>query len=286
MSLPLDPELAGWVGRSALARDIVTAAMVDGLHATLDHDTAPVREGDPAPQGIHWLCATLKVRARDIGADGHPHLGLLLPPVKLPRRMWAGSVIDFHRPIRTGERIERHSTILSITPKTGSAGPLVFVETQHELRAGGERALTERHTIVFRSPPDTSRHGKVESKGAAPNEAPADFSHTVRPDPVMLFRYSALTFNGHRIHYDQPYVTGVEGYPGLVVHGPLIATLLLDLVASRHGDNALKRFSFRGVAPAYGDEPLTLEARTSADGLALRAVSGDGRVITTAEGHL
>jgi 3-methylfumaryl-CoA hydratase len=103
---------------------------------------------------------------------------------------------------------------------------------------------------------------------------------------VLLFRYSALTFNGHRIHYDQPYVTKVEGYPGLVVHGPLIATLLLDLVAGRYGDNALKQFSFRGVAPAYGDEPLFLEARKSADGLVLRAVSGDGRVITTAEGVL
>ena len=118
MSEVLDPELAGWVGRSAVAHDIVTPAMVDALHATLDHDQLPARDGDPAPQGIHWLFATPKVRARDIGADGHPHLGLLLPPVKLPRRMWAGSVIDFHRPIRAGERIERRSTIASITPKT------------------------------------------------------------------------------------------------------------------------------------------------------------------------
>src|SRR4029077_20250430 len=124
MSQPLDPELAAWIGRSATASDVVTAAMVDGLHVTLDHDVPPVREGAAAPQGIHWLCATLKARARDIGADGHPHLGLLLPPVKLPRRMWAGSVIDFHRPIRVGDRIERRSTIRSITPKTGPAGPL------------------------------------------------------------------------------------------------------------------------------------------------------------------
>ncbi len=286
MNEPLDPDLAGWVDRSAVTSDIVTAAMVDGLHATLDHDVAPARGGDAAPQGIHWLCATPKARARDIAVDGHPHLGLLLPPVKLPRRMWAGSVIEFHRPIRVGDKVERHSTIRSITPKAGSAGPLVFVETDHEIRAGGEPALNERHTIVFRGPPDTSRHGKTESKRAGADEAAADFSRTVRPDPVMLFRYSALTFNGHRIHYDHPYVTTVEGYPGLVVHGPLIATLLLDLVASRHGDNALKHFAFRGVAPAYGDEPLTLEARKSADGLVLRAVSADGRVITTAEGVL
>ena len=285
MSKPLDPELAAWVGRSATARDVVTAAMVDGLHATLDHDVLPVAEGAAAPQGIHWLCATLKVRAREIGADGHPHLGLLLPPVKLPRRMWAGSVIDFCHPVRVGESIERRSTIRSITPKTGSAGPLVFVETDHEILANGERALIECHTIVFRGPPDTSKRSKAAAK-AEPAEAPAEFSRTLRPDPVMLFRYSALTFNAHRIHYDQPYVTKVEGYPGLVVHGPLIATLLLDLVASRHGDNALKRFSFRGLAPAYGNEPLTLEAHKAPEGLVLRAISGDGRVITTAEAVL
>jgi 3-methylfumaryl-CoA hydratase len=285
MSTALDPELAAWVGRSATASDVVTAAMVDGLHATLDHDTPPAHDGVAAPQGIHWLLATLKVRARDIGADGHPHLGLLLPPVKLPRRMWAGSAIDFHCPIRVGDRIERRSFIHSITPKTGSAGPLVFVEVEHDIRTGETPALTERHTIVFRGPPDTSRRAKVESKGG-PAKAPAYNSRTVRPDPVMLFRYSALTFNAHRIHYDQPYVTKVEGYPGLVVHGPLIATLLLDLVASRHGGNALKRFSFRGVAPAYGDEPLTLEERKTGEGIALRAVSGDGRLITTAEGVL
>jgi 3-methylfumaryl-CoA hydratase len=285
MSKPLDPELARWIGRNVVAHDIVTPAMVDALHATLDHDAPPARDGTAAPQGIHWLCATPKVRARDIGADGHPHLGLLLPPVKLPRRMWAGSVIDFHRPIRAGEPIERRSTIASITPKTGSAGPLVFVEVDHAVHAAGELALNERHTLVFRGPPDTSRRGKIESKGGIA-EAPADFSRTLRPDPVMLFRYSALTFNAHRIHYDYPYVTEVEGYPGLVVHGPLTATLLLDLVASQFGANALKRFSFRGVAPAYGDEPLTLEGRRTSAGLALRAVSGDGRVITTAEGVL
>ncbi len=280
-----DPDLAGWVGRSAVAHDILTPATVDGLNATLDRDLPPAREGTPAPQGIHWLCATPKVRARDIGADGHPHLGLLLPPVKLPRRMWAGSVIEFHRPLRAGDRIERRSTIRSITPKTGSSGPLVFVEVEHEVLAGGAAALNERHTIVYRGPPDTARRGQAEARGVA-GDGPADLERTLRPDPVMLFRYSALTFNAHRIHYDHPYVTRIEGYPGLVVHGPLIATLLLDLVAGHHGDNALKRFSFRGVAPAYGDEPLTLQGRRTEQGLSLRAVSAEGRLITTAEGVL
>jgi 3-methylfumaryl-CoA hydratase len=282
VSAALDPGLAGWVGRSATAHDIVTPAMVDGLHATLDHDLPPAREGDPAPQGIHWLCATPKVRARDIGDDGHPHLGLLLPPVKLPRRMWAGSAIDFRRPIRAGEQIERRSTIASITPKTGSAGPLVFVEVEHAVYASTELALNECHTIVFRGPPDSSQRGGSDAKTGS-GETPAEFSRTLRPDPVMLFRYSALTFNAHRIHYDYPYVTQVEGYLGLIVHGPLIATLLLDLAASEYGDNALKRFSFRGVAPAYGDELLSLEGRRAGAGLVLRAVSSDGRLITTAE---
>ncbi len=166
MSEALDPELAGWVGRSAMAHDIVTPAMVDALHATLDHDRPPAREGDPAPQGIHWLCATPKVRARDIGADGHPHLGLLLPPVKLPRRMWAGSVIDFHRPIRAGERIERRSTIASITPKTGSAGPLVFVEVDHavyaERRTGAERAPHDR--LPWSAGYQPARQGGIEGR--------------------------------------------------------------------------------------------------------------------------
>jgi 3-methylfumaryl-CoA hydratase len=282
----LDPKLAEWIGRSASDTDIVTPAMVDALDATLGYDIMPRKEGDQAPQGIHWLCGTQKSRTQDLGADGHTLLGLVLPPVKLPRRMWAGSVIDFHRPIRVGDRIERRSTIRSITPKTGSAGPLVFVEVEHDIRTSGERALTEVHTIVFRGPPDTIRHGKTESMGSAVNGRPPDIRYTLHPNEVMLFRYSALTFNSHRIHYDYPYVTKVEGYPGLVVHGPLIATLLINAVNNRFGGDSLKRFSFRGVAPAYCNDPLTIEARTTAEGFALRAVSGDGRLVMTAEGSL
>jgi 3-methylfumaryl-CoA hydratase len=259
--------------------------MLDGFLAMLDHET-PAPAGAAAPQGIHWLCATPRVRARDIGPDGHAHLGLILPSIDLPRRMWAGSSIEFHRPIRLGDAIERHSTIRAITPKVGSAGRLVFVEIDHVIRAKGEIALNERHTIVFRGPPDMSRRGAGDARhGDETTEAPA-FSRTVRPDPVLLFRYSALTFNSHRIHYDHPYVTSVEGYPGLVVHGPLIATLLLDLAAGHCGANALKTFSFRGQAPAYADAPLTLEGRRRQGGLHLRAVSGDGRVVATAEAGL
>jgi 3-methylfumaryl-CoA hydratase len=285
MTSTLDPKLASWIGRSTSAADVVTPGMLDGFLAMLDHET-PAPAGAVAPQGIHWLCATPRVRARDIGGDGHAHLGLLLPPVDLPRRMWAGSSIEFHKVIRLGDRVERQSMIRAITPKQGSAGPLVFVEVDHAIRANGEVALNEQHTIVFRSPPDFSQRAGSEKKSQEEMPEPSTFSRTVRPDPVLLFRYSALTFNSHRIHYDHPYVTGVEGYPGLVVHGPLVATLLLDLAAEHCGPNALKRFSFRGLAPAFADEPLLLEGRKRPDGLHLRAASGDGRLVMAAEGSL
>jgi 3-methylfumaryl-CoA hydratase len=285
-ALPLDAKLAAWIGWATTATDIVTSAMLEGFLALLDHEIPPATAGMAAPQGVHWLCATPRVRARDIGADGHPHLGLLLPPIDLPRRMWAGSAIEFMRPIRQGDAIERRSTIRSITPKTGSAGPLVFVEVDHAIRANGQAALQERHTIVYRSPPDANRRaGSNKNPMEESRKAPA-FARTVRPDPVLLFRYSALTFNSHRIHYDHPYTTQVEGYPDLVVHGPLIATLLLDLAASHYGANALKAFSFRGLAPAFAGEPLGLEGHPREGGLHLRAVSGDGRVVVTAEGTL
>ena len=235
--------------------------MVDGLHATLDHDTPAAREGAAAPQGIHWLCATPKVRARDIGADGHPHLGLLAAAGRTAAAHVGGQRHRFPPADPRGRRGSSGARpSASITPKTGSAGPLVFVEVDHAIHANGELALNERHTIVFRGPPDTSRRGKTASKADAA-EAPADFSRTLRPDPVMLFRYSALTFNAHRIHYDHPYVTQGRGLSG--ARRPWSADRN-PAARSRGepaiGDNALKRFSFRGVAPAYGDEPLTLEA--------------------------
>jgi 3-methylfumaryl-CoA hydratase len=189
------------------------------------------------------------------------------------------------RPIHQGDAVERRSTIRAITPKTGSAGPLVFIEVDHALDANGAIALNERHTIVFRSPPDVRRHGGSDKNRAEEMKETPAFTRTIRPDPVLLFRYSALTFNSHRIHYDHPYATQTEGYPGLVVHGPLIATLLLDLAASQHGANALKSFSFRGLAPAFADEPLILQGYVRPGGLHLRAVSGDGRLIVTAEGR-
>ncbi len=285
MTAAPDPNLAAWIGRSTSAADVVTPAMLDGFLAMLDHET-PAPAGAAAPQGIHWLCATPRVRARDIGPDGHAHLGLILPSIDLPRRMWAGSSIEFHRAIRLGDAIERHSTIRAITPKVGSAGRLVFVEIDHAIRAKGEIALNERHTIVFRGPPDMSRRAEAEKKPREDMPGRPSFSRVIRPDPVLLFRYSALTFNSHRIHYDHPYVTQTEGYPGLVVHGPLIATLLLDLAGRHLGNNVLTRFSFRGVAPAFAGEALELRAYATGNDLALRAISGDGRLIVTAEATL
>ena len=270
-------EWSSWVGRTREAEDTVTAGMVEGLRATLDSEATPA-SGEPAPQGIHWLLAPTREPMRALGADGHVARGDFLPPITLPRRMWAGSDIQFLRPIPVGARVRRRSEILAVTPKDGASGPLVFVDIDHATDADGTPAVRERQTIVYR-----------DVNGAPPrseaDDGPANFERRCRPDPVMLFRYSALTFNSHRIHYDQPYVTKVEGYPGLVVHGPLTASLLIDLCARQYGGNRLARFSFRAVSPAFVDNELVLRGRKLADGLELVAVS-EGRVVMRAKAVL
>jgi 3-methylfumaryl-CoA hydratase len=165
-------------------------------------------------------------RHSEIGPDGHPKRGGFLPPVPLPRRMWAGSRLTFVQPVRVGDALTRESRILDVSGKEGRTGHLVFVTVRHDYSLASGLAITEEHDIVYR---DNPQPGQPAPK---PTPAPTDsqFSREIVPDPVLLFRYSALTFNGHRIHYDRSYVTEVEGYPGLIVHGPLIATLLLDLL--------------------------------------------------------
>jgi 3-methylfumaryl-CoA hydratase len=281
----LDAKLAAWVGRSTIATDILTPAMVDGFVAMLDREPIGEKAGTPAPQGIHWLCALPRVKAGDLAPDGHPHRGLLLPPVDLPRRMWAGSAIEFLAPLCVGDHIERRSTIAAITPKTGSSGPLVFVDVDYVVTAGGREALRERHTIVYRGLPDLKRRDASRAPRSAPAEAPA-FARRVVPDPVLLFRYSALTFNAHRIHYDLSYATKVEGYPDLVVHGPLIATLLLDLAGRQYGENAVRRFSFRGLAPAFAGQVLELQGYPKGKDVVLQATTADGQLVVMAEASL
>ena len=262
-----------WVGRTESHADEVTRVPVQALAATLDRDDPLPIAGDPLPPLWHWLYFLPMCRQSDLGPDGHPQRGGFLPPVPLPRRMWAGGRLTFVAPLRIGDAIERTSTIVDVTAKEGRSGPLVFVVVRHAI--GGPRgpAIVEEHDIVYRAMPAAAEHA------VAPPPAPADatWSRTVRPDDVLLFRYSALTFNGHRIHYDRRYVTQVEGYPGLIVHGPLVATLLLDLVRRQIPDAVVTRFSFRAVSPLFDVAHFTVNGRRADDGsLALWAANADG----------
>src|SRR5262245_34023162 len=241
--------LKDWVGETSTRSDAITPIPYAALSATLDRDPAPPERGTPLPALWHWLYFLPLDRRSEIAADGHSQRGGFLPPVALPRRMWAGSQFQFHRPLRVGDAITRVSTIDAVTEKSGRTGPLVFVKVRHEIRANGEAAiaLTEFHDIVYRDAP------KASDVAPPPQAAPATAKWEKQwlADDVLLFRYSALTFNGHRIHYDRRYVTEVEGYPGLIVHGPLIATLLLDLLRWEMPDARVATFEFRAVRPLF-----------------------------------
>lgn len=288
---PDDP--AAWIGRTHSRRDIITERLVAGFTATL----APLSgtggatpDGVPpgsVPPGLFWCLAPDIVAAEDLGPDGHPRLGLFLPRLPYPRRMWAGGELRFHGAFATGDSVTRTSTIENIAFKTGSSGRLAFVTVRHHYGVGDRLVLDERQDIVYREPaPPGTATGGAPQAGATPIDVPAETPplavRDIATDPVMLFRYSALTFNGHRIHYDQPYATGVEGYAGLVVHGPLQATLLLDLVTHWLG-TLPGRFSYRGVAPLICGTPCRADLRASDEGgLSARIVTSGGQVTMTA----
>jgi len=255
-------QLQSWEGRSETLQDEITAAPVRGLAATLDRDDPAPVAGSELPPLWHWLYFLPRQRESELGRDGHARLGGFLPPVPLPRRMWAGGRLQWHAPLRVGEAVERTSRIASVAHKSGRSGELVFVLVRHEVRNAQGLALTEEHDIVYRAAP---RPGEP---APAPQAAPADaaWSRELVPDPVLLFRYSALTFNGHRIHYDRSFCTEEEGYPGLVVHGPLIATLLADLVRRQQPQARLASFSFKAVRPTFDLHPLRVNGRPGADG--------------------
>jgi 3-methylfumaryl-CoA hydratase len=271
--------LRDWVGRTEQRLDTVTAAPLAGLSATLDRtdDPAPVA-GTPLPPLAHWLYFLPQAPAREIGPDGHPKRGGFLPPVPLPRRMWAGGRLSFAHPIAVGDAINRRSTIARVDAKHGRSGALVFVTVRHEVSNAQGVAITEEHDIVYRDNPEPG------SVPPTPPMAPAgeQFSRAIQPDPVLLFRYSALTFNGHRIHYDRSYVTEVEGYPGLIVHGPLIATLLVDLLRRENPAAALKRFEFKAASPLFDIHPFSVCGRREGDGATLWARNHLGQLAMSA----
>ncbi|MDA8259521.1 MAG: MaoC family dehydratase N-terminal domain-containing protein [Betaproteobacteria bacterium] len=272
--------LRTWVGRTEVVEDIVAPSKVAALAATLDRDDAVPVAGDALPPPWHWTLCVPAARQSALGPDGHPARGGFLPPVPLPRRMWAGGRLTFPQPLRVGETVQRRSQVMSVEHKSGRSGELVFVLVRHEFHGPRDLCITEEHDIVYRDLPGAA--GSAVPPAPTFAKAPTDsaWERQIVPDDVLLFRYSALTFNGHRIHYDRRYVTEVEGYPGLIVHGPLIATLLVDLLRRKLPRARVATIEFRAVKPVFDIAPFHVCGRPEADGRAVKLWTRD------AEGHL
>lgn len=279
------PLLTQWLGRTRESTDTLTPRLVEAYCATLAPNLASTKPGE-APPAIHWCLAPEAAIASRIGADGHPLTGDFLPPIPLPRRMWAGGRVETIAPLQLGDRVVRRSKIAAITHKEGRSGTLCFVTVEHELATERGVAIRERQDLVYRdvAPPATgeARTGVADAAATA-SVAQCDLAWSVQTSPVLLFRYSALTFNSHRIHYDLPYATGVEGYAGLVVHGPLQASLLLNLAATLGGSTP-RLFDYRGVAPLIAGGTFLVCGQRQADGLRCwtQSAAGEQRMTATA----
>ena len=265
--------LQGWAGKTETLMDDITAAPVRGLSATLDCDDPAPSPGTALPPLWHWLYFLPQHRQSEIGPDGHAKRGGFLPPVPLPRRMWAGGRLHWAQanPLVVGDAVRRTSRIESVTHKAGRTGDLLFVLVKHEVHNAKGLALTEEHDIVYRAAAQPGDPAALP----VPAEKDAAWQRSIIPDDVLLFRYSALTFNGHRIHYDRQYVTEIEGYPGLIVHGPLIATLLVDLLRCNTAGAFVKSFSFKAVRPTFDLHPFRLSGQPSSDGKTVRLWAED-----------
>lgn len=265
-----------WIGRNERASDYLTPALMAKFKSVLPCDGTDA--ADEVPPGIQWCLAPIAEPAERLGEDGHPALGTHLPPLPYERRMWAGGALSFDKkPFAPGQEIERSSTIRGIEEKTGRSGSLAFVTLEHAYSANGEIILREEQTLVYRNPHISSMQvPKPASKLAETGTR----IFTLTTDPVLLFRYSALTFNGHRIHYDDPYARDIEGYPGLVVHGPLLATILANLALKEL--EILARFKFRSHSPAIVGEPLEFYLDNGSEYIKLEIATGKGRLIMTA----
>lgn len=256
------PRLEDWIGRTASKSDLMEPGPLAQFNAVLDYESPEPGPKDEIPPGGLWIYFHEHTRQSGLGPDGHTARGGFMPPVQLPRRMFAGAREQFLRPIHVGDKVTRNSEILSVVPKSGRSGELVFVRVRHEYVANGSPAVIEEQEIVYR---------EEAQKGAAPSAPPAAPSgstwiRTITPDPVLLFRYSAVTFNAHRIHYDRTYAQEVEHYPGIIVHGTLTATYLMDLCRREQPDRALATFGYRAVSPLFDTAPFSIHAKEAEGG--------------------
>lgn len=258
-----------WIGKTDVQQDVVTPALIDRYGAVIGTNTS----AGAAPEGLHWCLGLPDAPMAELGADGHPKTGGFLPPSPLPRRMWASSKVEFLADIKVGASIERRSTIASVSEKTGRSGSLLFVNVDHVTSSNDIAAVKETQTIVYRDAP--------KEKMTLPETSDVDVSawdksESLTPNTALLFRFSALTFNTHRIHYDYDFATEVEGYPALVVHGPLMASLLLRFANEHASGRKIHKFEFRGLAPAFCHQELFLVANTIENGFDLAVIGADG----------
>lgn len=251
-----------WIGKTEILHDVITVFPVQALAATLDKEQT-FQEGTVLPELWHWLYFLPHTPLSEVGPDGHPKRGGFLPPVPLPRRMWAGSRLTWHHPLKVGDIVTRTSTIKSVEHKTGSSsGDLIFVTVAHEISNRIGLAIYEEHDIVYRQAP---AENETSSTPVIIDDL-HDWNKIIIPSEVLLFRYSALTFNGHRIHYDRRYVTDVEIYPGLVVHGPLLATLLVELLHEKIPNKRLRHYEFKAIRPLFDIHPFHVNGKAREDG--------------------
>ncbi|WP_129774601.1 acyl-CoA dehydrogenase [Peristeroidobacter soli] len=271
-------DLQAWVGREQETDERISVSVARAMAATLDLESV-LDAGQPLPPGWQWLFFNPTARASALGVDGHPQRGGFLPPIEQPRRMWAGSRIRYLAPLPIDATAKKRSRILKIESKTGKRGSLVFVTLEHTITCDGTVCISEEQDVVFREATTSSADSQPRRYDGV-----AQWSRSVMPDTTLLFRYSALTFNGHRIHYDQAYARNEEGYPDLVVHGPLTATLLQQFAVEHGGGRRLAGFDFRGVAPLFVSRAFQLEGQASDDGtLALWARGPEGELAMSAK---
>ncbi len=255
------PEVDAAVGRSETVEDVLDPRPARHFQLTLDQDPT-LGAGDALPPFWHYLYFNPQIKASDLGPDGHEALGRFIPDFGLPRRMWAGGGVRITAPLRIGDHVRKTSTIRAIKETSGRSGRLCFVTLDHAFTVGGAHRLTETQTIVYRKPPQPG----APPPAGTPAPGDATFGRAVQPDTVLLFRYSALIFYGHKIHYDAPYTRQVEGYPGLLVHGPLTATLLIELGLSQASGRELEDVQIRAMSPLFAQDPFRLKGRHEPDG--------------------